>query len=90
MIDDLHLINPLDSDVVAALNWIPLTLPDNVYLIFTTGIKVDQLRLTPVQREKLRNQDCFMELSPCESLAGTKYCKVFLLASKILLVFTNI
>lgn len=70
LIDDLHLINPLDSDVVAALNWIPLSLPDNVYLICTTGINPDQLRLTPVQREKLRNPDCYMELPACKCLKG--------------------
>lgn len=69
-IDDLHLINPLDSDVVAALNWIPLSLPDNVYLICTTGINPDQLRLTPVQRERLRNPDSYFELPPAPCLKG--------------------
>lgn len=69
-IDDLHLINPLDSDVVAALNWIPLSLPDNVYLICTTGINPEQLRLTLVQRERLRNPDSYVELPPGPYLKG--------------------
>ncbi|GLV38693.1 uncharacterized protein CBL_05692 [Carabus blaptoides fortunei] len=67
IIDDLHLLNPLDSDIVAALSWLPISLPDNVYLICTTGLGPDQLRLSPVQRERLRNPESYIELPPVDS-----------------------
>lgn len=70
IIDDLHLLNPLDSDIVAALSWLPISLPDNVYIICTTGLTADQLRLSPVQRERLRNPDCYIELPPAQCVKG--------------------
>lgn len=70
IIDDLHLLNPLDSDIVATLSWLPISLPDNVYIICTTSLSVDQLRLSPVQRERLRNPDCYIELPATESHKG--------------------
>lgn len=80
IIDDLHLLNPLDSDIVAALSWLPISLPDNVYLICTTGLGPDQLRLSPVQRERLRNPESYIELPPVDSFKGNnislEYCVV--------------
>ncbi|KAK9511752.1 hypothetical protein O3M35_000355 [Rhynocoris fuscipes] len=62
LIDDLHRLNPLDSDIVAALSWLPINLPKNVHIVVTTVLSPDVLKLTPVQRERFRSQDCLIEL----------------------------
>lgn len=62
-IDDLHKLNPLDCDIVAALSWLPISLPRNVYLICSTKVPIEGLRLTPIQKERFRNADCFHDLS---------------------------
>lgn len=62
-IDDLHRLNPLDCDIVAALSWLPISLPRNVYLICTTGVPIESLRLTPMQKERFRSLDCMFPLS---------------------------
>lgn len=68
-VDDLHLMDAaaaaLDFDAtVAALSWMPLSLPDNVHLICTTAVGPERLRLTLVQRERLRRADSYVELPP--------------------------
>lgn len=62
-IDDLHKLNPLDCDVVAALSWIPVTLPKNVYLICSTAIPIDSLKLTQMQKERFKLVDYFYDLT---------------------------
>ncbi|CAH0562285.1 unnamed protein product [Brassicogethes aeneus] len=69
-IDDLHALNPLDTDMVSILSWLPITLPKNVHMICTTGVDLDNLRLTPVQKEKLRNPESYFELPPAASFNG--------------------
>ncbi|BES93370.1 WD domain, G-beta repeat [Nesidiocoris tenuis] len=64
LIDDLHRLNPLDSDIVAALSWLPINLPKNVHIVVTTVLSPDVLKLTPVQRERFRSNDCLYELPP--------------------------
>ncbi|PNF24563.1 hypothetical protein B7P43_G05388 [Cryptotermes secundus] len=64
LIDDLHRLNPLDSDIVAALSWLPISLPRNVHIVGTTALPPESLKLTPVQRERFRNPDCYIELLP--------------------------
>ncbi|KAG8294047.1 hypothetical protein J6590_003213 [Homalodisca vitripennis] len=64
MIDDIHRLNPLDSDIVAALSWLPINLPRNVHIIGTTHSSPDILKLTPVQRERFKLPDCYIELPP--------------------------
>ncbi|XP_039293837.1 NACHT domain- and WD repeat-containing protein 1 [Nilaparvata lugens] len=64
LIDDLHRLNPLDSDIVAALSWLPISLPSNVHIVATTAVTPDVLKLTPVQREKFRAAECYLELPP--------------------------
>lgn len=61
-IDDLHKINPLDCDIVAALSWLPISLPWNVFLICST-ISMDNLKLSPIQRERFKNTEFLYDLS---------------------------
>lgn len=69
-IDDLHLLNPLDSDLASALSWLPVALPKKVHIICTTAIELDAMRLTPVQKERFRNSESYIELPPVESYTG--------------------
>ncbi|PSN37379.1 hypothetical protein C0J52_19650 [Blattella germanica] len=70
LIDDIHRLNPLDSDIVAALSWLPISLPRNVHIVGTTALQPESLKLTPVQRERFRNPDCYMELPPNPGVSG--------------------
>lgn len=69
-IDDLHALNPLDSDMVSILSWLPISLPKNVHMICTTALDIDTLRLTSVQKEKLKNPESYFELPPVEPHNG--------------------
>lgn len=62
-IDDLHKLHPLDCDIVAALSWLPISLPWNVYLICSTRVPIESLRLTPIQKERFKSADCLYGLS---------------------------
>lgn len=62
-IDDLHKLNPLDCDIVAALSWMPISLPWNVYLICSTRVPIESLRLTPMQKERFRSSECMFSLT---------------------------
>ncbi|KAJ6644572.1 Protein qui-1 [Pseudolycoriella hygida] len=64
-IDDLHKLNPLDCDIVAALSWLPISLPWNVYLICSTRVPIELLKLTPIQKERFKSADCLYGLSQC-------------------------
>lgn len=61
-IDDLHKINPLDCDIVAALSWLPISLPWNVFLVCST-ISIDVLKLSPMQKERFKNSEFLYDLS---------------------------
>lgn len=61
-IDDLHKINPLDCDIVAALSWLPISLPWNVFLICTTTT-MESLKLSPIQRERFKNSEFLCDLA---------------------------
>lgn len=62
-IDDMHKLNPLDCDNVSALSWLPISLPWNVYLICTTKVATDALRLTQIQKERFKQSDSLYDLS---------------------------
>ncbi|XP_071874165.1 protein qui-1 [Bombus fervidus] len=62
LLDDLHRLHPLDCDIVAALSWLPLNLPPGVHLIVTTALPPEVLRLTPIQKERLRSNEILIEL----------------------------
>lgn len=62
LIDDLHQLNPLDSDIVAALSWLPVVLPPNIHIICTTLYSPEVLKMTPLQRERFKNSDLYVEL----------------------------
>ncbi|KAL3289358.1 hypothetical protein HHI36_022794 [Cryptolaemus montrouzieri] len=66
-IDDIHMLNPLDFDIVSGLSWLPMTLPKNVFIICTSAIRLDDLKLTPQQKEKFRSGQTYIELpsAPC-------------------------
>ncbi|KAL4131074.1 hypothetical protein QTP88_008425 [Uroleucon formosanum] len=61
-IDDLHRLNPLDSDVVAGLSWLPTVLPFNVHIVCTTLNIPEELKMTPMQKDRFRNSEFYMEL----------------------------
>lgn len=61
-IDDLHKLNPLDCDIVAALSWLPISLPWNVFLICTSRIPIDLLKLTPMQKERFKSAESLYDL----------------------------
>uniref|UniRef100_A0A182JV88 WD_REPEATS_REGION domain-containing protein n=1 Tax=Anopheles christyi TaxID=43041 RepID=A0A182JV88_9DIPT len=62
-IDDLHRLNPLDCDIVAALSWLPISLPWNVFLVVSTTVPIESLRLTPMQKERFKCADYFFDLA---------------------------
>lgn len=70
LIDDLHRLNPLDSDIVAALSWLPINLPKNVHFVATTLYSPDILKITPVQRERFKSPQCYIQLQP---VSGENY-----------------
>ncbi|XP_076684288.1 protein qui-1 [Andrena cerasifolii] len=67
LLDDLHRLHPLECDIIAALSWLPLNLPPGVHLVVTTALPPEMLRLTPVQRERLRSNDILIELQDSNS-----------------------
>uniref|UniRef100_A0A182T3M7 NWD1/2-like winged helix-turn-helix domain-containing protein n=1 Tax=Anopheles maculatus TaxID=74869 RepID=A0A182T3M7_9DIPT len=62
-IDDLHRLNPLDCDIVAALSWLPISLPWNVFLVVSTTVPIESLRLTPMQKERFKCAEYFFDLA---------------------------
>ncbi|XP_017765803.1 PREDICTED: NACHT domain- and WD repeat-containing protein 1 [Eufriesea mexicana] len=62
LLDDLHRLHPLDCDIVAALSWLPMNLPPGVHLVVTTALPPEVLRLTPVQKERLRSNEILIEI----------------------------
>lgn len=62
-IDDLHILNPLDCDSVAALSWLPTSLPWNVQLICSSTLPIDNLKLTIVQKERFKSIDYLYDLT---------------------------
>jgi hypothetical protein len=66
-IDDLHLLNPLDSDAINALSWIPITLPKKVHMICTTSTELEKLRMTSVQKERFKHPDSYIEIPAADS-----------------------
>lgn len=60
-IDDLHRLNPLDSDIVAGLSWLPVVLPSNVHILCTTLYTPDELKMTPLQKDRFKNSDFYIE-----------------------------
>ncbi|XP_030380851.1 NACHT domain- and WD repeat-containing protein 1 [Scaptodrosophila lebanonensis] len=65
-IDDLHLLNPLDCDIVAALSWLPTSLPWNVQLICTSTSPVEHLKFTPMQRDRFKSNEYQFDLNASE------------------------
>lgn len=62
-IDNLHLLNPLDCDIVAALSWLPTSLPWNVQFICSTTLPIDNLKLTIMQKECFKCIDYLYDLT---------------------------
>ncbi|XP_016984916.1 uncharacterized protein LOC108048641 isoform X2 [Drosophila rhopaloa] len=62
-IDDLHLLNPLDCDIVTALSWLPTSLPWNVQIICSSTTPVEQLKFTPMQRDRFKSAEYQFDLS---------------------------
>ncbi|XP_020814996.1 uncharacterized protein LOC110189304 isoform X1 [Drosophila serrata] len=62
-IDDLHLLNPLDCDIVTALSWLPTSLPWNVQIICSSTTPVEQLKFTPMQRDRFKSAEYQFDLN---------------------------
>ncbi|XP_053602365.1 protein qui-1 [Plodia interpunctella] len=65
-IDNVHRVNPLECDIVTGLSWLPMSLPRNVFLVCTSAVSLDQLQLTPAQKEKFKVQNCYYLLDAIE------------------------
>ncbi|XP_045534151.1 protein qui-1 [Papilio machaon] len=65
-IDNVHRVNPLECDIVTGLSWLPMSLPRNVFLICTSAVSLQQLQLTPAQKEKFKIQNCYYLLDAIE------------------------
>ncbi|CAF4897935.1 unnamed protein product [Pieris macdunnoughi] len=67
-IDNVHRVNPLECDIVTGLSWLPMSLPRNVFLVCTSAVSLDQLQLTPAQKEKFKVQGCYYLLETIEDM----------------------
>lgn len=65
-IDNVHRVNPLECDIVTGLSWLPMSLPRNVFLVCTSAVSLEQLQLTPAQKEKFKVQNCYYLLDAIE------------------------
>ncbi|KAH1023079.1 hypothetical protein HUJ04_012357 [Dendroctonus ponderosae] len=65
-LDDIHLINPLDTEM-STLNWLPVCLPKNVHILCTSGIPFEMMRFTPKQKERFQHPDFYIEMPLAES-----------------------
>ncbi|XP_026328462.1 uncharacterized protein LOC113236548 [Hyposmocoma kahamanoa] len=65
-IDNVHRVNPLECDIVTGLSWLPMSLPRNVFLVCTSAVSLEQLQLTPAQKEKFKTQNCYYLLDAIE------------------------
>jgi len=63
LLDDLHRFHPLECDIVAALSWLPLTLPAGVHFVITSALPPEGMRLTPLQKDRLRSGDILIDLT---------------------------
>ncbi|KAJ2938260.1 hypothetical protein O0L34_g17601 [Tuta absoluta] len=61
-IDNVHRVNPLECDIVTGLSWLPMSLPRNVFLVCTSAVSLEQLQLTPAQKEKFKSQSNYFLL----------------------------
>lgn len=62
-IDDLHKLNPLDVDVIASLSWLPISLPWNVHIVCTTGITIEQIKFTPMQKDRFKSKEYYFDIT---------------------------
>lgn len=65
-IDNVHRVNPLECDIVTGLSWLPMSLPRNVFLVCTSAVSLELLQLTPAQKEKFKDQNCYYLLDAIE------------------------
>ncbi|XP_050669310.1 protein qui-1 isoform X2 [Leptidea sinapis] len=77
-IDNVHRVNPLECDIVTGLSWLPMSLPRNVFLICTSAVALEQLQLTPAQKEKFRAQNCYYLLDSTEDIPDNDSCGEFI------------
>ncbi|XP_012550806.2 protein qui-1 isoform X2 [Bombyx mori] len=71
-IDNVHRVNPLECDIVTGLSWLPMSLPRNVFLVCTSAMSLEQLQLTPAQKEKFKVQNCYYFLDAIEESPENK------------------
>lgn len=62
LIDDLHRLHTLESEIIAALSWLPLQLPSGIHFIVTTSLNLDTLKLTPLQKERFKSPDILIDI----------------------------
>ncbi|XP_011344899.1 NACHT domain- and WD repeat-containing protein 1 isoform X3 [Ooceraea biroi] len=73
LLDDLHRFHPLECDIVAALSWLPLTLPAGVHLVVTSALPPEGMRLTPLQKDRLRSADILVDLTVGRVCATSRF-----------------
>ncbi|XP_045764510.1 protein qui-1 isoform X1 [Maniola jurtina] len=73
-IDNVHRVNPLECDIVTGLSWLPMSLPRNVFLFCTSAMSLEQLQLTPAQKEKFKVQNCYYLLDAVEESPENNSC----------------
>lgn len=71
-IDNVHRVNPLECDIVTGLSWLPMSLPRNVFLVCTSAVPLEQLQLTPAQKEKFKLLNCYYLLDAIEESVENK------------------
>lgn len=62
-IDDLHKLNPLDCDVIASLSWLPISLPWNVHIVCTLGVTIEQIKFTPMQKDRFKSKEFYFDIA---------------------------
>ncbi|KAK0161111.1 hypothetical protein PV327_009624 [Microctonus hyperodae] len=63
LIDDLHRLHPLESDIIAPLSWLPLTLPPGIHFVITINQSLEGLKLTPLQKERFKSVDMMIHIA---------------------------
>lgn len=71
-IDNVHRVNPLECDIVTGLSWLPMSLPRNVFLVCTSAVPLEQLQLTPAQKEKFKAQSYYHLLDAIDDSVENK------------------
>lgn len=71
-IDDLHKLNPLDCDIIAALSWLPISLPWNVHIVCSTGVTIEHIKFTQMQKDRFKSKEYYFDMTLDENKTTVK------------------